>query len=64
MVAAGLGTAFIPQMAIDHGLIDNQNLVVVDLWTASTSPYWARMRPSSSRVNTFNQLAQVVSELL
>lgn len=30
MVANGLGTTFIPQMAIDHGLIDNQNLVVVD----------------------------------
>ena len=30
MVANGMGTTFIPQMAIDHGLIENQNLVVVD----------------------------------
>ncbi|MGU3841891.1 LysR substrate-binding domain-containing protein, partial [Vibrio diabolicus] len=30
MVANGLGTTFIPQMAIDHGLLHNQNLVVID----------------------------------
>ncbi len=30
MVANGLGTTFIPQMAIEHGLLDNQNLVVID----------------------------------
>ncbi len=65
MVANGLGTTFIPQMAIDHGLLHNQNLVVID--PPGQQAYrdiglvW---RPSSSRSNTFNQLAEVVSELL
>lgn len=65
MVANGLGTTFIPQMAIDHGLLDNQNLLVVD--PPGQQAYrniglvW---RPSSSRTATFSQLAEVVSELL
>lgn len=65
MVANGLGTTFIPQMAIEHGLIDNQNLIVVD--PPGQQAYrdiglvW---RPSSSRYETFEQLAEVVSELL
>ncbi|EGR0905003.1 hydrogen peroxide-inducible genes activator [Vibrio parahaemolyticus] len=65
MVANGLGTTFIPQMAIEHGLLHNQNLVVID--PPGQQAYreiglvW---RPSSSRTNTFNQLADVVSELL
>lgn len=65
MVANGLGTTFIPQMAIDHGLLDNQNLVVVD--PPGQQAYreiglvW---RPSSSRTTTFNQLADVVAALL
>ncbi|MFN3017428.1 hydrogen peroxide-inducible genes activator [Vibrio coralliilyticus] len=65
MVANGLGTTFIPQMAIDHGLIDNQNLVVVDAPGQQAHRHIGLVwRPSSSRVNTFNQMAQVVSELL
>lgn len=65
MVANGLGTTFIPQMAIEHGLIDNQNLVVID--PPGQKAYreiglvW---RPSSSRSRTFERLADVVSELL
>ncbi|MFG0888373.1 hydrogen peroxide-inducible genes activator [Vibrio sp. CJQ_6] len=65
MVANGLGTTFIPQMAIEHGLIDNQNLVVID--PPGQKAYreiglvW---RPSSSRSHTFERLADVVSELL
>lgn len=65
MVANGLGTTFIPQMAIEHGLLDNQNLLVVD--PPGQKAYrdiglvW---RPSSSRFETFEQLAEVVSELL
>lgn len=65
MVANGLGTTFIPQMAIDHGLLDNQNLVVVE--PPEQQAYreiglvW---RPTSSRVNTFHRLADVVSTLL
>ncbi|GAL23847.1 hydrogen peroxide-inducible genes activator [Vibrio variabilis] len=31
MVANGLGTTFIPQMAIEHGLLENQNLIVIEL---------------------------------
>lgn len=65
MVANGLGMTFIPQMAIDHGLLDNQNLVIVD--PPGQEAYreiglvW---RPSSSRTKTFEQLADVVAGLL
>ncbi len=65
MVANGLGTTFIPEMAIEHGLLDNQNLMVVD--PPGQKAYrdiglvW---RPSSSRYETFEQLAEIVSELL
>ncbi|MBY7943725.1 hydrogen peroxide-inducible genes activator [Vibrio fluvialis] len=65
MVANGLGTTFIPQMAIEHGLLDNQNLVVID--PPGQQAYreiglvW---RPSSSRSHTFERLADVVSELI
>ncbi|KOO07219.1 hydrogen peroxide-inducible genes activator [Vibrio hepatarius] len=65
MVANGLGTTFIPQMAIDHGLIENQNLVVVDPPGKQAHRHIGLVwRPSSSRVSTFNQLADVVSGLL
>ncbi|WP_337969366.1 hydrogen peroxide-inducible genes activator [Vibrio pectenicida] len=64
MVANGMGTTFIPQMAIDHGLIENQNLVVVEPPEQQAHRHIGLVwRPSSSRVNTFNQLAQVVSDL-
>ncbi|MEH0666717.1 hydrogen peroxide-inducible genes activator [Vibrio scophthalmi] len=65
MVANGLGTTFIPQMAIDHGLIDNQNLVVVDAPGQQAHRHIGLVwRPSSSRVATFHRLADVVSQLL
>ncbi|GEM76507.1 hydrogen peroxide-inducible genes activator [Vibrio sagamiensis] len=65
MVANGLGTTFIPQMAIDHGLLHNQNLVVID--PPGQQAYrniglvW---RPNAARTKTFNQLAELLSELL
>jgi LysR family transcriptional regulator, hydrogen peroxide-inducible genes activator len=65
MVANGLGMTFIPQMAIDHGLLDNQNLVIVD--PPGKSAYrqiglvW---RPSTSRGEVFHRLGDLVSELL
>jgi len=65
MVANGLGTTFIPQMAIEHGLLENQNLVIID--PPGQQAYreigliW---RPSSSRSHTFNLLADLVSEML
>ena len=65
MVANGLGTTFIPQMAIDHGLLHNQNLVVVD--PPGQEAYreiglvW---RPTSSRTRTFHRLAEIVEGLL
>ncbi len=65
MVANGLGTTFIPQMAIDHGLLENQKLVVIE--PPGQHAYrdiglvW---RPSSSRLESFHQLADLVSELL
>lgn len=65
MVANGLGTTFIPQMAIDHGILDNQNLVVID--PPGQEAYreiglvW---RPTSSRSRTFHRLAEIVEGLL
>ncbi len=65
MVANGLGTTFIPQMAVEHGLLENQNLVVID--PPGQQAYreigliW---RSSSSRSHTFNQLADLVEEML
>lgn len=65
MVANGLGMTFIPQMAINHGLLENQNLALID--PPGQKAYrdiglvW---RPSSSRIETFNTLADVVGKLL
>ncbi len=65
MVANGLGTTFIPQMAIDHGILDNQNLVIIE--PPGQEAYreiglvW---RPTSSRSRTFNRLAEIVEGLL
>ncbi|SJL85172.1 hydrogen peroxide-inducible genes activator [Vibrio palustris] len=65
MVANGLGTTFIPHMAIKHGLLNNQNLVTVD--PPGQQAYrdiglvW---RPSSSRSQSFQQLADIISTLL
>ncbi|QMV13496.1 hydrogen peroxide-inducible genes activator [Vibrio spartinae] len=65
MVANGLGTTFIPQMAIQHGLLDNQNLVVVEPPGQSAFRLIGLVwRPSSSRTQVFHQLSEVVSELL
>ncbi|WP_105903349.1 hydrogen peroxide-inducible genes activator [Vibrio gangliei] len=65
MVANGLGTTFIPQIAIDHGLIDKQNIVVMDPPGQNAhrniGVIW---RPSSNRITTFNSLADVVEGLL
>lgn len=66
MVANGLGTTFIPQMAIDHGLVDNMNLVVIeppgqDEAYREIGLVW---RPTSSRTRTFDQLADIVKGLL
>ncbi|MEZ8968467.1 hydrogen peroxide-inducible genes activator [Vibrio breoganii] len=65
MVANGLGTTFIPQMAIDHGLLANHSLRVID--PPGRQAYrniglvW---RPSSTRTETFAQLAEVIEKLL
>ncbi|UJF18982.1 LysR substrate-binding domain-containing protein [Vibrio sp. SS-MA-C1-2] len=65
MVANGLGTTFIPQMAIEHGLLDNQNLLVFD--PPGTDAYreiglvW---RPTSNRTAQFKKIATLVEELL
>ena len=65
MVANGLGTTFIPQMAIKHGILENQNLVVIE--PPGKDAYreiglvW---RPTSSRVATFEKLGEIVKSLL
>ncbi|MCW8347565.1 hydrogen peroxide-inducible genes activator [Vibrio sp. ZSDZ65] len=65
MVANGLGTTFIPQMAIEHGLLDNQNLIVIEPpGQQAHREIGLVWRPSSSRRESFMHLADVVSELL
>ncbi|CAH0532840.1 Hydrogen peroxide-inducible genes activator [Vibrio stylophorae] len=65
MVANGLGTTFIPQMAIDHGILDNQNLMVIDPpGEAAYRKIGLVWRPTSSRQQAFELLADVVAELL
>nr|WP_086937671.1 hydrogen peroxide-inducible genes activator [Thaumasiovibrio occultus] len=65
MVANGLGTTFIPQMAIEHGIIENLDLVSMD--PPGQTAYreiglvW---RPTSNRMMMFNQLADIVEGLL
>lgn len=65
MVANGNGVTFIPQMAIDHGLIDNLD---VHLETPPGRAAYREIgmvwRPSSSRIDTFNKLADLVAALL
>lgn len=65
MVANGNGVTFIPQMAIDHGLIDNLDVhLETPPGEAAYRDIGVVWRPSSSRVDTFNQLADLVAELL
>ncbi|WP_434359049.1 hydrogen peroxide-inducible genes activator [Parasalinivibrio latis] len=65
MVANGLGTTFIPQMAIDHGLLSNQNLVIVDPpGQAAYREIGLVWRPTSSRTRTFQLLADIVEGIL
>ena len=65
MVANGLGTTFVPQMAIRQGLVQNLDLVITD---PPHAPAYRDIglvwRPSSSRVNTFSKLGEIVGELL
>ncbi len=65
MVANGLGTTFIPQMAIDHGLLANHDLEIVDppgqRAYRSIGLVW---RPSSSRTDTFMRLGDLIEDLL
>ncbi|WP_318464183.1 hydrogen peroxide-inducible genes activator [Photobacterium leiognathi] len=65
MVANGLGTTFIPQMAIEHGILDNQNLVVIEPpGQAAFREIGLVWRPTSSRLKTFEKLAEIVETLL
>lgn len=65
MVSNGLGSTFLPQIALDQGLIDNLDLIVID----PPGPKAFReigliWRPSSSRQSTFDALADLIKTLL
>jgi LysR family hydrogen peroxide-inducible transcriptional activator len=52
-------------MAIEHGLLENQNLIVIEPpGQQAHRDIGLVWRPSSSRRDLFLQLADVVSELL
>ena len=65
MVSAGLGATFLPEMAINAGIIQNSDLVTVPL--PGVQPYrqiglvW---RPSTTRVQTFYKLADLLAPLI
>ncbi|MBD8514323.1 hydrogen peroxide-inducible genes activator [Photobacterium sp. CAU 1568] len=65
MVSNGLGSTFIPHMAIKHGLVDSPDLVILDPpGQAAYREIGLVWRPTSSRVPTFQCLAEIVTELL
>ncbi len=65
MVANGLGSTFLPQMAIKHGLIENLNLSLVQPpGNEAFREIGVIWRPSSCRKMTYRQLAEVVKALL
>lgn len=65
MVANGNGVTFIPQMAIDHGLIANLDVhLETPPGKAAYRDIGMVWRPSSSRLETFNNLADLVTGLL
>lgn len=65
MAAARVGATFVPQMAIDQGILDNTDLVAM----APTDGDAYReiglvFRPTTSRRQTFRKLAEVIAGLL
>ncbi|PSJ44910.1 LysR family transcriptional regulator [Zobellella endophytica] len=65
MVGAGLGTTFLPQMAIDAGILDNTDIIAMapqgDKAYRDIGLVW---RPTATRVETFYRLGDLVTELL
>ena len=65
MIANGNGMTFIPQMAIDHGLLQGLDLVILD---PPKQPAYREIglvwRPSSNRAMTFSLLADIVKDSL
>lgn len=65
MVGAGLGTTFLPQMAIDAGILHHTEIVTMtpqgDQAHRDIGLVW---RPSATRVETFYRLGDLVADLL
>mgnify|MGYP005752622747 CR=1 FL=1 len=65
MVGAGLGTTFLPQMAIDAGILANTEIVAMapqgDKAYRDIGLVW---RPTATRVESFYRLGELVTELL
>ncbi|MGL5156816.1 MAG: LysR substrate-binding domain-containing protein, partial [Aeromonas veronii] len=65
MVEAGLGTTFLPQMAIDAGILANSDLVAIPLpGETSYREIGLVWRPSTTRVQTFYKLAELLKPLI
>ncbi|WP_108651608.1 hydrogen peroxide-inducible genes activator [Dongshaea marina] len=65
MVGASLGATFLPQMAIDSGILEGTELVTVPLRQEQASRQIGLVwRPSSNRTQTFFKLGELVTELL
>ncbi len=65
MVSNGLGSTFLPELAIAHGLIDNLDLTVMEPpGQDAFRQIGVIWRPSSCRQATYEQLAELVKNLL
>ncbi|SIP92147.1 transcriptional regulator, LysR family [Aeromonas sp. RU39B] len=65
MVGAGLGTTFLPQMAIDAGILNNTDLIALpppgEQASREIGLVW---RPSTTRVQTFYKIAELLRTLV
>ncbi len=64
MVGAGLGTTFLPQMAIDAGILDNTDLVAIPLPGSIPIADRAGVAPQHHPVQTFYKLAELLAPLI
>ncbi len=65
MVSNGLGTTFIPEMAIKHGLLDNLDLVAVNAPGIDSYRHIGVVwRPTSCRTETFEIISDLIQQLL
>ena len=64
MVDSDLGVTFVPQMAIDNGLLKQTRVTTADLKDKSYREIGLAWRKSSVRKNEFNLLADAIRDCM